>query len=122
MAIEARNRSMERGVAARNERLSQSIKVNYRPLGTSPHQLADRIHTAQEPSASAALQANELHFKNGTVQIDIDGNGVVVKNVSNGKSVTITPSSITHDMTIQTISVCVGGVSKSMDILASAAY
>ena len=50
MAIEARNRAMESGVAARNKQLAQGTKVNYRPLGTSPHQLADRIHTAQSPS------------------------------------------------------------------------
>jgi hypothetical protein len=73
-------------------------------------------------SSASAGASTELHYNTSPVQIDIDGNGIVVTNLSNGKKLTINPSLITHDMGIRTISICSSGTTKSMDILASAPY
>lgn len=125
-------------------RLSTLMKVNYRPIGTSPAQLVDRIHSVHSPYGeivAAAGSSSELHFSNGTITIDIDANGVKLKktstghyvqmtnagkfdvvNGSSGKSWEVDPALITHDMAIRTVSICSGGVTKSMDLVASAPY
>lgn len=63
---------------------------------------------------------NELHYNNGIVTVDIDGNGIVIQ--KSGKSLTINPSLITQNMGLIEIDVCSGGVTKKMLILASAPY
>ncbi len=73
--------------------------------------------------------------------VTIDANGVKVVNASSGNygqiansgvitafkssgslSCVIDPASLTHNMSIRTVTVCDAGVSKSMDIIASATY
>jgi len=86
--------------------------------------------------------ATELHFNNGTVQIDIGPlDGIFFQYIPNGNTVEVTPtgglivtdgttgfeidlgtSAITHNMGIQTIDVCDAGVAKSMLVIGSATF
>lgn len=84
---------------------------------------------------------NVLHYKDSSLQIDIDGNGIKlinlatgnyvyvyatgffeIKNSSSGKTLQVDPTLIAHDMSIKTISVCSSGVTKNMDVLGSDPY
>ena len=85
--------------------------------------------------------SNQLHYLDATTQIDIDGNGIKLTNLSShnifsvdttgtvyvtngstGATLTINPALITHSMGIKTISVCSGGSTMSMDLIASDPY
>jgi hypothetical protein len=64
---------------------------------------------------------NQLHYNDGVRTIDIDGSGIVMSSTG-AATLTITPSLITHNMSLVEIDVCSGGVAKKMLILASAPY
>lgn len=64
--------------------------------------------------------ATELHFNNGTVTIDIDGNGINITRA--GNSLVIDPTLITHNMTVRAINVCNSGSPGQMLVVGSAPY
>lgn len=101
------------------------------------------ISTRQSMLNGGSAATNELHYNDGSVQIDIDGWGVKVANLSAGngdyvglnwngwfmayngaanKTLTLKASDVTHDMGIKEIDVCDAGVAKKMLVLASAPY
>lgn len=45
-------------------------------------------------TAAAGASNNELHFNNGTISIDIDGNGIVMTNLSNGRNSSLIPGEL----------------------------
>ena len=90
---------------------------------------------------SGTANASQLHYKGTNLQIDIDGNGiklinlttgsyvyiyatgfVEIKNGATSKTLQLDPTLITQDMTVREIDVCSGGVAKKMLIVASAPY
>lgn len=81
-----------------------------------------RIEGARTVSAAdeTAPFNNELHFDDGTTQVDIDGSGIVITRA--GKTLTINPALISQNMGLVEIDVCSAGVAKKMLIIASAPY
>ncbi|HSV73456.1 MAG TPA: hypothetical protein VLH79_06830 [Chthonomonadales bacterium] len=73
--------------------------------------------TAGTPTAFPPV----LKVVNGSTSVLVDSTGVTIT-TSGGKVCSIAFASIARDMSIRTISVCDAGTTKSMDILASAAY
>ena len=94
--------------------------------------------------ADAMAAGDELHYNDGTIKIDIDGNGVkltVLTGVQANSYVQLTPTGqfdlysstsllhllinpadVTYSMSVKTVAVCSGGVTKSMKIIASDPY
>lgn len=82
----------------------------------------DRVETTniQIDSENATQFNNELHYNNGTVQVDIDNAGIVITRA--GKTLTINPTLLTQNMNIIEIDVCSAGVAKKMLIIGSVPY
>jgi len=93
-----------------------SIKVG----DTKTNMLSGKDSLYISSSSSVTPFNNELHYNNGIVTVDIDGNGIVIQ--KSGKSLTINPSLITQNMGLIEIDVCSGGVAKKMLIIASDPY
>lgn len=66
--------------------------------------------------------ATELHYLDSSTRIDIDGAGIVIKNLSTGKEVYINPTLITQDVGIKTWAVCNSGTPASALVMASAPF
>ncbi len=55
-------------------------------------------------------------------RVNLNSENIEFKNLATGKSLFIDRGDITHNLGVKTISVCVSGASKSMDIIASTPY
>lgn len=64
--------------------------------------------------------ASELHYNDGTTTVDIAGTGINITYA--GHSLVVDPTLITQNMSVRTINVCSGGISKSMLIIGSAPF
>ena len=67
--------------------------------------------------------AGNFQFQDNSLNtIVMEDGDIQLVNHATGKTLTISFASITHNMSIQTITVCSAGVTKSMDVIGSAAY
>ena len=129
--------------------LGVDIQVSYTPpkrhtKTTSRDQPRGKIRVGLKPNAvpsvPSAASANELHFNDGTTQIDIDANGIKLTDIGTGNycriapgailsvysasaaaSFIVNPAAIFRQIAIQSAGYCDGGA-KSIDIPRSNSY
>ena len=106
---------------------SPIIQKNGTTVGQQPtlNFLGNSVRITNNSNANAVeinVVPYELHCNNNVTFIDIDTTGIQVLNSSTSKQFIIQPGSITQNMSIQTINVCVDGNAMSMLILASAPF
>lgn len=119
-------KNSEIGAIARSRIPNRPVANNYRPLGAIVNQIPDRIHSLGDPNGSNAAPFvfdNELHFNNGSIQIDIDANGIAFTDLSDGTSFTIaSDGTVTwtdggdNTITIGAGDIVISGASGSLDI------
>lgn len=100
------------------------VTIPAAPSNRNPLLSRGRLEPSMQPAAAAGEEAqpfdNELHYDDGTTQVDIDGSGIVITRA--GKTLTINPALISQNMGLVEIDVCSSGVAKKMLIIASAPY
>lgn len=134
------------GNEARRVARMPDIVLNYRPLGTAPMTLADRIYTVQDPTGVASASGSSvgvvrgsdgkiinvvgasgggsvyptvLKVVNGSTSITLDSTGITID--SGSHTVVIAFADIAHNVTLQTTGYC-DGTNKHVDALRSASY
>lgn len=109
------------------------VGFTFKTVNPSGNVIIDNAGIQANLSGSSAIIANSA---TANVRIDVNGlkaffpsgnisftsGGFEVTNSSNSKVANIAFASLTHNLTIHTITVCDNGVTKSMDLLASDPY